>query len=113
MRLRAHWRVASKKPQRSREALILLDTMGPLTGSPSVLLLRARAASQAGFVRGATSALFELLSTVRGLPGGSPLARRALAILETLPESNSSAGQLSVLKRALREVARGPAAAGS
>ena len=107
MRLRAYWRVASNDPERSREALHLLDTMGPLTGSPSILLLRAKAAAQAGMGRGAVTSLFELLGQIAGKPAGAPLAARALAVAETLPANSSPPGQMSTLKRSLRLVAQG------
>lgn len=112
MRLRAYWRVASTDPERSREALKLLDSMGPLTGSPSVLLLRARAAAQAGFGRGAVTTLFELVELVAKMGAtrqatGGQYGVDALAILNTLGKNSSPPGQLSVLRRALQQIAQG------
>ena len=43
-RLRALWRIELGGRQEALEALSLIDTMGPLTGGPSGLVLRARAA---------------------------------------------------------------------
>ena len=106
MQLRAYWRVASQDRERSREALELLDTMGPVTGSPAVLLLRATAAAQAGMGRGAVTSLFELLRQIEGRPAGAPLAARALAIVEMLPARSSPPGQMGLLKHSLRVAAK-------
>ena len=108
MRLRAYWRVGSKDPERAREALRLLDTMGPLTGSASVLLLRASAASQAGFGRGAVTSLFALLTHIRNQPYTAELARQALEVVDALPAKSSPPGQLSLLRRALEQIAQKP-----
>ena len=112
MRLRAFWRASTGDPERSREAIELLDTMGPRTGTAAVLVMRARAAAQAGYGRGAVTALFELITQIQGVPALAPLAAEALKVAEGLPADSAPPGQLEALRRGLRRLAQGPRARG-
>ena len=104
-RLRALWRVETGSPERAQEALVLIDTMGPLMGGPEVLLLRARAAAAAGHTRGAIHTLFRLGSRLRLIERHQELASEALRFTASLPRSPENRDQMGRLVASLSRFA--------
>ncbi len=107
-RLRALWRVELGGREEALEALELIDTMGPLTGGPSTLALRARAALEAGYVRGALHTLHRLGDSLKAREMYRPFAVEGLAILDSIatvdiPPGNR--GQTQLLRTWLETVA--------
>ena len=100
-RLRARWRVRTGSPEQAREALVLIDRMGPLMGGPEVLLLRARAAAAAGHTRGAIHTLFRLGSRLRPIERHRELASEAFAFATSLPRSPENRDQIGRLRASL------------
>jgi spermidine synthase len=104
--LRAQWRVEVGDEEHAREALRLIDQMGPLIGGPSILLTRARAAVLAHHNRGALQTLFELSFVLKPNRGQDRrIAKRAISLLDQIPPRSSPPGQLKTLRGRLERIA--------
>ena len=106
-RLRALWRIELGGPEEALEALELIDTMGPLTGGPNTLVLRARAALKAGYVRGALHTLHRLGDSLKAQEAYRPFAVEGLAVLDSISEiPQGNRGQALQLHKWLDTVAQ-------
>ena len=101
-RLRVAWRLAEGSKQRAEEALGVLDEILPLGGTLDDLLDRAEAAALAGYEAGLRSAILELTRKLGPDPAHAQIARRALAMLNTVPDANLSRENREQLRRQLR-----------
>jgi spermidine synthase len=82
--LRAAWRIRSGDPALAAEAVALIDGVIVVGARPSTLLLRARAAAAAGRPALAVATLEGVLAALPESPAAQPMARAALAILDSL-----------------------------
>jgi len=101
-RLRVAWRMADGSKQRAEEALLILDALLPLAGTLDDLLARAEAAGRAGYEAGLRSAILELTRKLRRNEAHARVARNAIVLLNTLPESQLSRENREQLQRQLR-----------
>ncbi len=85
VRLRAAWRLEAGDPALAAEAIDLLDEGLAVARNDSDLILRAKAALQAGKVLGAVRTLFEAGSSLTPGAAGRRAAREALEVVATLP----------------------------
>ena len=101
-RLRVAWRLAAGSEERARESMVILDEVLPLAGNLDDLLARAEAAGRAGYTAGLRSAILELTRKLRRDQAHARVARRAIALLNTLPESQLSPENRKHLRHQLR-----------
>ena len=100
-RLRAQWRLGTGDRDNARQALALLDGMVPIGGSLGDLILRARAASLAGYGAGAASSLDEVLRRTSRRPSHRRVLQDALELLDELPQGFIPAGRRRTIRRQL------------
>ena len=101
-RLRVAWRLAEGTKERAEEALVILDEVLPLAGTLDDLFARAEAAGRAGYEAGLRSTILELTRKLRPNAAHADVARRVLAMLNTLPDSSLSRKSREQLSRQLR-----------
>jgi tetratricopeptide (TPR) repeat protein len=105
-RLRAAWRLADGGEELAAEALALVDGMLLVGGTPTDLLLRARAAASAGYDAGAIASVSRLVGLLDRLPRRRSITRDALRVLNELPPNATTANRrrqlVATLQRKLR-----------
>ncbi len=105
-RLRVAWRIARGSPELAREALPIADTLVVASGSLDDVILRAEVAAHAGEGPAALHTLHPVALNLRPTPAGRERARRALAVVATLPPADSLSADRALLEARLRELAR-------
>ncbi len=107
-RLRAAWRLESGDPVLADEAIDLLDEVLAIARNDSDLILRAKAALQAGKVHGAVRTLFEAGIGLTPSAGGRRAARDALDVVGALPPGAVTDRDLRELKALFERAVQAP-----
>jgi spermidine synthase len=106
-RLRASWRLVDGDTALAAEALELVDGMLLVGGTPTDMLLRARAAASAGYDDGAIASVSRLVGILDRTAKHRSLARHALRVLSELPRNATTDRRrqqlVSKLQRKMRE----------
>ena len=110
LRLRARWRIEIGNPSETRDLEDLTDRLIAASGrSPDLLLFRAQAAAAAGDDQGVFMALAETAETLQPRHAAHrDLARRAMALLRTLPADPATTSLREGIAQRLARIASGP-----
>jgi hypothetical protein len=89
-RLRAAWRLESGDAARRTEAVSIMERLLTYAAGPEDALLHARAAIEAGQIDAAWGSLERISALAPVGERGRDIARRALALVDRLPEDRAS-----------------------
>jgi tetratricopeptide (TPR) repeat protein len=107
-RLRVSWRLVDGDTALAAEALELVDGMLLVGGTPTDMLLRARAAAGAGYHEGAISSVSRLVGVLDRAAKHRSLARHALRVLRELPRNATTDRRRQQLVSKLQRKLRAP-----